>query len=106
MPNQDPTQNPPSSNPTSFFAQEDLPPTPPDFQNVTEEKPVVAVQQPTVDSGSAAPNDIDISSVIKIWNGKDNRHNPRTIFASWWSWRRNSFNPTTTTLSTKSRLYR
>ena len=80
MPNQnqsDPNQGAPQSvTLPSFSPQSDLPPLPPDFQNLPEEKPVEntppqkvtespVVQQSTVsDGGSAAPSDVDISSVI------------------------------------------
>ncbi len=106
MPNQIPTQDPQNtSSPNdsqsvkspvvqesvvlpSFSPQSDLPPMPPDFQNIPEEKenksvvPVSTEPQaitvnnsatpdtPIEDSGSAAPTDIDISSVIKSPNKK------------------------------------
>ncbi len=82
MPNQDPTQNqtgpnqttPQSASPPAFFPQEDIPPMPPAFQDIPEDQPTVQnptetqapmAQEPNTNTGSAAPNDIDISSVIK-----------------------------------------
>jgi hypothetical protein len=54
-----PTQNQsdPNSVPPVSVQQTDLPPLPPDFQNVPEEKPVVQ-QSTDVNNGSAAPADL------------------------------------------------
>lgn len=73
MPNQDPNQPITSSIPLVSVQQTDLPPLPPDFQDIPEEKPVAqaavdspTVQQPTDESvGSAAPSMNDISSIVK-----------------------------------------
>ncbi len=59
MPNQnpsDPNQNQQQNNPSSipFSPQADLPPLPPEFQNVSTETPATSTA-PTVEPGSAAP---------------------------------------------------
>lgn len=64
MPNQNPTQDPQKVQvipPGSIPVQTDLPPLPPDFQNVPADDPIVS---PVNDSGSAAPPDSDLPPII------------------------------------------
>jgi hypothetical protein len=66
MPNQDPTQDP-----QSIPAHTDLPPLPPDFQNISDAQAPLA-NQPVSDMGSAAPADLPpmIATPKKKFGGK------------------------------------